>query len=253
MKKILERIVRSESAPLEGDLWLTPSGELKYNDNGEWKITGAEALGVQIVELTYTGSLPTTGTLTQEQYDKLASDNCLLVIKGKYYHKSFEGSNGGLDYLPLTTENYMNGVRSTYFTVGEDKGWTLNYSKFVEANSGTATSELEKLKVGNTTYKITHPAPQYGITVSGTISGNVFTPSNDTVTYADAVAAYLAGKNVILSISADGYTAYARVSYYLREGSSETQNMLVAYTGNGEGFGSAVWANPDYQTNNPFE
>jgi len=255
MKKVLERIVRGEGAPLENDLWLAPDGELKFNDNGQWlSVTGnAAKLGVQIVELTYTGSLPKTGTLTQEEYDKLASDNCLLIIKGQYYHKSFAGSTGGLDYMPLTLTNYMNGVRNTYFTVGSDKKWTLNYEKFVEANSGTATTELEKLKVGNTTYKITHPAPQYGITVSGTISGNVFTPSNDTVTYADAVAAFLAGKNVLLSIAEDGYVGYSRVSYYFRQSTSETQSMLVGYTGNGDGFSSAVWLNPDYQSENPFE
>lgn len=223
-------------------------------EKGKWKeiSQNPEDLGMQIVELTYDGPLPQTGTLTQEQYDKLQSDNCLLVIKGAYYHKSFSGNTGGLDYMPLKLSNYMNGVRNTYFTVDGDKEWTLNYEKFVEANSGTATAELEKLKVGNTTYKITHPAPQYGLFVSGTRSGNVFTPSNDTVTYDEAVAAYLAGKNVILSMAADGYVAYSKVCYYLTQSGSDTQSMLVGYIGNGDSFDSAVWQNPDYQTNSPL-
>ena len=253
MNNYPKRIVESVGAPSENDLWLNPStGELKYHHGGEWKIAGQdipeEELGMQIVELTYEGSLPKTGTLTQEQYDKLKDDNCLLVIKGAYYHKSFSGNTGGLDYMPLTLTNYMNGVRNTYFTVGSDKKWTLNYEKFIEANSGTGTSELETLKVGNTTYKITHPAPQYGVVISGTRSGNVFTPSNDTVTYADAVAAYLAGKNVILSMAADGYVAYSKICYYLTESGSDTQNTLVGYIGNGDGFDSVVWQNPDYVT-----
>lgn len=38
MKKIFERVVKSEGAPLETDIWLdTSTGALKYFDNGEWK------------------------------------------------------------------------------------------------------------------------------------------------------------------------------------------------------------------------
>ena len=47
MKKVIERIVKSEGAPLENDLWLDPkTNELKHYENEEWKtIAGGESSG----------------------------------------------------------------------------------------------------------------------------------------------------------------------------------------------------------------
>ena len=46
MKKIVERIVKSEGAPLETDIWLKPStGELRYFENGEWNVIAGGGSG----------------------------------------------------------------------------------------------------------------------------------------------------------------------------------------------------------------
>lgn len=49
---------------------------------------------MEVVEITFSQSLPKTGTLTQEEVTKLSSDNCILKVNGTYYHKSYESGSG---------------------------------------------------------------------------------------------------------------------------------------------------------------
>lgn len=168
MKKILERIVASESAPGHYDLWVDTNNEtpeLKinygYDKYSGWKtISGGGGSGegeggdVQIVELTY-DHLPATGTLSASDLAKLDSDNCLLVMKGKYFRKTFS-SSGGIDYKQIGLTTVLGGVRSIYFTASKPDGeYTIAYEHPVEANTQTeATTALENIKVGNTTYSV---------------------------------------------------------------------------------------------------
>lgn len=266
MKKVLERIVMSEGAPLEGDLWLTPSGELKFNDKGTWKNSGAseeevraiaaqitDSNAIKVVELDYTGSLPQTGTLTQEQYDKLASDNCLLKIKNRYYYKSY-GSPTGIDYLPLIVTPYMNGVKRAYFTASKDnRGWTLNDTVFVEANHqlglDQVASEIENIKIGNTTYAIPRILIVPGATADGS---NAFVPANEHPTFEEALAVFTSGGSVVFDISSGTGASAARI--YLRANGAIAQHPLSARQifAVSSGDSSVVWLDPDYESQNPL-
>lgn len=162
MKKVIERIVESLGAPNENDLWLNGT-TLKKFQNGQWvTISGGNSGGggggsdsdIQIVELTYE-HLPATGTLSASDLAKLDSDNCLLVMKGKYFRKTFS-SDGGIDYKEIGLTTVLGGVRSIYFTASKPSGeYTIAYTYPVEANTQTeANATLENIKVGNTTYSV---------------------------------------------------------------------------------------------------
>ncbi len=178
MKKVIERIVESPGAPSENDLWLNGT-TLKKFQNGEWvAISGGNSggggdsdSGIQIVELTY-DHLPATGTLSASDLAKLDSDNCLLVMKGRYFRKTFS-SDGGIDYKEIGLTTVLGGVRSIYFTASKPDGeYTIAYTYPVEANTQTqATTALENIKVGNTTYSVP-PSPMI-------VEGSVFPSQND--------------------------------------------------------------------------
>lgn len=129
---------------------------------------------IQIVELTY-DHIPATGTLSASDLEKLDSDNCLLVMKGKYFRKTFS-SDGGIDYKQIGLTTVLGGVRSIYFTASKPDGeYTIAYEHPVEANTQTqATTALKNIKVGNTTYSV--PAV---INVPGTFSNARFVPELD--------------------------------------------------------------------------
>lgn len=141
---------------------------------------------VQIVELTY-DHLPATGTLSASDLEKLDGDNCLLIINGKYFYKSF-GASSGIDYHEIASANVLGGVRSIYFTASKPDGeYTIAYTYSVEANTQTqATTTLENIKVGNTTYSV----PLSPIVVEGTMAssedGPRFTPAEGQPTWAEA-------------------------------------------------------------------
>lgn len=166
MKKVIERIVESPGAPNENDLWLNGK-TLKKFQNGQWVAisgggsdSGGEGDGgdsdsdIQIVELTY-DHLPATGTLSASDLEKLDGDNCLLVMNGKYFRKTFS-SDGGIDYKEIGLTTVLGGVRSIYFTASKPDGeYTIAYTYPIEANTQTpATTALENIKVGNTTYSV---------------------------------------------------------------------------------------------------
>ena len=173
MKKVIERIVESPGAPGENDLWMNGT-TLKKFKNGEWvTISGGGNSGgggdsgsdIQIVELTY-DHIPATGTLSASDLAKLDSDNCLLVMKGKYFRKTFS-SNGGIDYKEIGLTTVLGGVRSIYFTASKPGGeYTIAYERPVEANiQAQANAALENIKVGNTTYSV----PLSPMIVEGTV------------------------------------------------------------------------------------
>lgn len=150
---------------------------------------------IQIVELTY-DHIPATGTLSASDLAKLDSDNCLLVMKGKYFRKTFS-SDGGIDYKQIDLTTILGGVRSIYFTVSKPDGeYTIAYEHPVEANTQTqATTALKNIKVGNTTYSV----PLSPMIVTGTLSDNSFIPVEGSPTWADARAHMFAGGLVYLS------------------------------------------------------
>lgn len=174
-KKVIERIVESPGAPNENDLWLNGK-TLKKFQNGEWvAISGGNSSGgdgdsdsdIQIVELTYE-HLPATGTLSASDLAKLDSDNCLLVMNGKYFRKTFS-SDGGIDYKEIGLTTVLGGVRSIYFTASKPSGeYTIAYTYPVEANTQTeANATLENIKVGNTTYSVPKVVIIEGVFYSG--------------------------------------------------------------------------------------
>ena len=202
MKKVIERIVESSGAPNENDLWLNGT-TLKRFQNGEWvAISGGNSGGgdsdfdIQIVELTY-DHLPATGTLSASDLAKLDSDNCLLLMKGKYFRKTFS-SDGGIDYKEIGLTTVLGGVRSIYFTASKPDGeYTIAYTYPVEANTQAQTNAtLENIKVGNTTYSV----PLAPMVVTGTLEDNDFYPDSDAPSIEEALAHMLAGGIVYLSV-----------------------------------------------------
>lgn len=213
MKKVIERIVESPGAPGENDLWLNGK-TLKKFQNGEWVAVSGGNSGdggdsdsesdIQIVELTY-DHLPATGTLSASDLAKLDSDNCLLVMKGKYFRKTFS-SNGGIDYKEIGLATVLGGVRSIYFTASKPDGeYTIAYTYPVEANTQTqATTPLENIKVGNTTYSVPlAPMMVEGDNETGSDPDTFeFTPNVDAPTFAEARAHMLQGGLVYLNMTA---------------------------------------------------
>ena len=211
MKKVIERIVESPGAPNENDLWLNGT-TLKKFQNGEWvAISGGNSDGgggsgdsdsdIQIVELTY-DHLPATGTLSASDLAKLDGDNCLLIINGKYFYKSF-GANGGFDYDEIGLTKVLGGVRSIYFTASKPDGeYTIAYTYPVEANTQTqATTALENIKVGNTTYSV----PLSPMIVSGTIDeSSKFTPDEGAASWLEAREQMSNGGLLYLALAFDG-------------------------------------------------
>lgn len=246
MKKVIERIVESPGAPSENDLWLNGK-TLKKFQNGEWVvISGGNSGGggdsdsdsdIQIVELTY-DHLPATGTLSASNLAKLDSDNCLLVMNGKYFRKTFS-SNGGIDYKEIGLTTVLGGVRSIYFTASKPGGeYTIAYTYAIEANTQTqANATLENIKVGNTTYSV----PLAPMMVTGTINENGnFTPGEGTVSWSEAQEQMFNGGLVYLVATANGEP----VAVFLA--TAAKPDNICAFIDDG----SVLWHNPDSEDGN---
>ncbi len=184
---------------------------------------------VQIVELTY-DHLPATGTLSSSDLEKLDSDNCLLVIKGKYFRKTYSSDNG-IDYKEISLTTVLGGVRSIYFTASKPDGeYTIAYTYPIEANTQTqAMTALKNIKVGNTTYSV----PLSPMVVSGTLSkGNEFLPALDTtITWSDAQAHMFNGGLLYLLVTLDGEPASIQLAYL-----ADSEEIAA---------NSITWYNPD--------
>ena len=227
------------SEPPKNYIWSKGGKLFKYID-GQWKEiseNGSDS-DIQIVELTY-DHLPATGTLSASDIEKLDSDNCLLIINGRYFYKTY-GANSGFDYHEIGLTKVLGGLRSIYFTASKPDGeYTIAYTYPVEANTETqATTALENIKVGNTTYSV----PLSPMIVRGTAAGDdptsvSFTPASGSPTWAEAYDHMLNGGLVYLVPTADG----------------EPIGVLMAIGGGPDGIlgqsGEAVlaWLNPDYQ------
>lgn len=169
--------------------------ELANGSGSDSDSEGGEGGNIQIVELTY-DHIPATGTLSASDLAKLDSDNCLLVMKGKYFRKTFS-SSGGIDYKEIGLATVLGGVRSIYFTASKPDGeYTIAYEHPVEANTQTqATTALENIKVGNTTYSV----PLSPMIVRGTYDDSVeFTPDEGSPTWAEAREHFLSGGSLII-------------------------------------------------------
>lgn len=229
MKKVIERIVKSPGSPNTNDMWLDDNLSLKVYDNEEWKpIAGGSGSGsgsgseegeggdIQIVELTY-DHIPATGTLSASNLAKLDSDNCLLVMNGKYFRKTFS-SDGGIDYKEIGLATVLGGVRSIYFTASKPDGeYTIAYTYPVEANTQTqATTVLENIKVGNTTYSIPSGSTGSVMFVNGITNDSTFIPNNGEPTWAEAADAFRNGRDIMLVIGPDDFPSefkrYTRIS-----------------------------------------
>ena len=110
----------------DGDV-TTPLNALKIGES-VYTVDSDSNSDIQIVELTY-DHIPATGTLSASDLEKLDSDNCLLVMNGKYFRKTF-GSDGGIDYKEIGLTTVLGGVRSIYFTASKPDGeYTIAYTK----------------------------------------------------------------------------------------------------------------------------
>lgn len=190
---------------------------------------GTSDSDIQIVELTY-DHIPATGTLSASDLAKLDSDNCLLVMKGKYFRKTFS-SNGGIDYKEIGLATVLGGVRSIYFTVSKPDGeYTIAYEHPVEANTqAEATTPLKTIKVGNTTYSV----PLSPMIVAGTVSNDAFTPVDGAPTYDDAFEHMFKGGLVYLLQAIDGEPYCVRLAEY-----ASPSNITA---------GATTWINPNEQ------
>ena len=177
----------------------TPLNALKIGES-VYTVDGDSNSDIQIVELTY-DHLPATGTLSQSDLEKLDSDNCLLVMNGKYFRKTFS-SDGGIDYKEIGLTTVLGGVRSIYFTASKSDGeYTIAYTYPVEANTQTqANATLENIKIGNTTYSV----PLSPMIVAGEIVNGAFTSGDGAPTLAEAKAHMFQGGLVYLLVTVDG-------------------------------------------------
>ena len=213
-------------------------------DKGKWvPISSSDSSGsgdtstdIQIVELTY-DHLPATGTLSASDLAKLDSDNCLLVMNGKYFRKTF-GSDGGIDYKEISLATVLGGVRSIYFTASKPDGeYTIAYTYPVEANTQTqATTALENIKVGNTTYSV----PLSPMMVAGTVDeNNIFTPSEGASTWSEAHDHMFQGGLLYLLILDDGEPLGVVLMMYCSPYEIES--------------GRINWPNPDSEGSDDYE
>ena len=202
----------------------TPLNALKIGES-VYTVGGNSDSDIQIVELTY-DHIPATGTLSASDLAKLDSDNCLLVMKGKYFRKTFSSSSG-IDYKEIGLTTVLGGVRSIYFTVSKPDGeYTIAYERPVEANVQTqANAALENIKVGNTTYSV----PLAPMIVSGTVENGAFTPGDDAPTWEEAQAHIFQGGLVYLISTVDNepYSAFlATEAFGISIGASTDEGML---------------------------
>ena len=202
----------------------TPLNALKIGES-VYTVGGNSDSDIQIVELTY-DHIPATGTLSASDLAKLDSDNCLLVMKGKYFRKTFSSSSG-IDYKEIGLTTVLGGVRSIYFTVSKPDGeYTIAYERPVEANVQTqANAALENIKVGNTTYSV----PLAPMIVSGTVENGAFTPGDDAPTWEEAQAHIFQGGLVYLINTVDNepYSAFlATEAFGISIGASTDEGML---------------------------
>lgn len=214
----------------DGDV-TTPLNALKVGES-VYTVGGNSDSDIQIVELTY-DHIPATGTLSASDLAKLDSDNCLLVMKGKYFRKTFS-SDGGIDYKEIGLTTVLGGVRSIYFTVSKPDGeYTIAYTYPVEANTQTqAMTALENIKVGNTTYSI----PLSPMVITGTVSNDAFTPGDGTHTYNEALEHMFKGGLVYLLQTFDEEPYCVRLAEY-----ASSSNITA---------GSTTWLNPNEQNTN---
>ena len=202
----------------------TPLNALKIGESVYTVDCGSDS-DIQIVELTY-DHIPETGTLSASDLAKLDSDNCLLVMKGKYFRKTFS-SDGGIDYKQIGLTTVLGGVRSIYFTASKPDGeYTIAYEHPIEANTQTqATTALENIKVGNTTYSV----PLAPMIVSGTVENGAFTPGNGAPTWEEAQAHMFQGGLVYLinTVAGEPYSAFlATEAFGISIGASTDEGML---------------------------
>lgn len=209
----------------DGDVTI-PLNALKVGES-VYTVGGDSNSDVQIVELTY-DHIPATGTLSASDLEKLDSDNCLLVMNGKYFRKTFS-SDGGIDYKEISLTTVLGGIRSIYFTASKPDGeYTIAYTYQIEANTQTQpTTALENIKVGNTTYSV----PLSPMIVRGTVNDGEFTPSEDAPTWAEARAHMLAGGLLYLISLKDGEPFTANLAYVAGDMEIDADELY--------------WSNPD--------
>lgn len=220
----------------DGDV-TTPLNALKIGESVYTVDCGSDS-DIQIVELTY-DHIPETGTLSASDLAKLDSDNCLLVMKGKYFRKTFS-SDGGIDYKEIGLTTVLGGVRSIYFTVSKPDGeYTIAYEHPVQANTQTQTNAtLENIKVGNTTYSV----PLSPMMVEGTVDtigvGMAFTPNAGMPSFAEARAHMLDGGQVYMIAVVDEEP-------YVNVAVASGAGFIAGYDFN--------WANPDSEGGDDYE
>lgn len=217
----------------DGDV-TTPLNALKVGES-VYTVGGDSDSDIQIVELTY-DHLPATGTLSPSDLAKLDGDNCLLIINGKYFYKTFS-ANIGFDYHEIASANVLGGVRSIYFTASKPDGeYTIAYAYSVEANTQTqAMAPLKNIKVGNTTYGV----PLSPMFVHGHNYEGWFHPlETETTTWQEACDHFIGGGTVIfVSYGLDGGLENTIIRYEIVECVDVLNNSIYSYSG-------ASWEKP---------
>lgn len=228
------------SEPPKNYIWSKGGKLFKYVD-GQWKeISRNDADGggsdIQIVELTY-DHLPATGTLSASDLEKLDGDNCLLVMNGKYFRKTFS-SDGGIDYKEIGLTTVLGGVRSIYFTASKPDGeYTIAYTYPIEANTQTqANATLENIKVGNTTYSV--PLSPMMVEGTGALNDGHFTPNAGMPSFAEARAYMLDGGQVYMIIDT-GVGTIVNIAV------ASTPAYIASY--------DFTWQNPDSEGGDDYE
>lgn len=222
----------------DGDV-TTPLNALKIGES-VYTVEGNSDSEIQIVELTY-DHLPATGTLSASDLAKLDSDNCLLVMNGKYFRKTFS-SSGGIDYKEISLTTVLGGVRSIYFTASKPDGeYTIAYTYPIEANTQTQPlAVLENIKVGNTTYSV----PLAPMIVEGTFDENgYFTPGEGTASWSDAHEQMFNGGLLYLVATEDGEPVVVFLAAFA--------NPVTIGAPTDEGF--ILWPNPDSEGGDDYE
>lgn len=219
----------------DGDV-TTPLNALKIGES-VYTVGSDSDSDIQIVELTY-DHIPATGTLSASDLEKLDSDNCLLVMKGKYFRKTFS-SDGGIDYKEIGLTTVLGGVRSIYFTASKPDGeYTIAYTYPVEANTQTqAMTALENIKVGNTTYSVSPTTPLF---INGLTNGDgYFEPDENQPSWQEAVNAFLSGRMVIARTRHPYFESERNIVNYLAVGQYDLGDnthqkgiMFYGYEGN---------------------
>ena len=250
MKKFIERVVLSNGAPLENDLWIDRDDmSMKVFDKGEWNPVsspsnggsddggsdGGDDIGTFIIPITYDYSIDRLTT-------SVGVEDIVNAIKeGKLIIASENEDGDTYNYVASYSSVYDGRVEICCFTGGPDSGLSLYEIYITSSESDVDISNVE-LAASNANNADPYALATVGLVqsyslpfiVNGSVQDGIFTPYA-TTDIAQAAIAFEAGRPVLLKfdygvlgddaghatarVESVVYTSYARtkVKYiYLR-------------------------------------